>query len=755
MLPFPRRTPRFRFLRTLPGLLVGAGLVLLGGVPQVAAQGATQAVTTIPITTESTALVLQTDASQRLNTVYFGPALAATGDYAGAAAQYNFKDANAGFYPNAYTPAGTWNLSEPALEVLHADGNPSLELHYVRHTVTQPDANSTLTRIVLRDPMYPVEVTLCYQTWTKENVLEQWTEIVHHEKKPITLQKYASTNLYFTQKDCYLTTFQGQYLKEAQPAEAKLLQGTRTVDSKLGTRAMLLQTPNFVLSFGQPARENEGTVLLGQLAWSGNFKLDFEVDSYHNLRFIAGINPYASAYQLPAGQVFRTPSLVYAVSTHGTGAASRGLQSWARRYRVLDGQGERLTLLNNWEATYFDFNESKISALFKDAKSLGVDMFLLDDGWFGNKYPRNNDDAGLGDWQENRKKLPHGLGYLVKEAKKEGVKFGIWIEPEMVNPKSELYEQHRDWVIRQPARPEIYYRNQLVLDLANPQVQDFVYGIVDNLFTKNPELAFIKWDCNAVIYNAYSEYLNKKGLPQSQLYVDYVRGLYSVLQRLRAKYPQVPMMLCSGGGGRGDYELLKYFTEFWPSDDTEPLERIFMQWNYSYFFPAIVSDNHVTDWGKQPLKYRVDVASMGKLGFDIVASKLSASDKQFAQQAVQAYHGFKDVVWHGEQYRLASPYERDLAAIGYVAADKRRAIVFNYLTDTRQKITATPRPVQLAGLDPQLRYRVRELNLYPGTTSTLPADQTYSGDFLMKVGLNPDVTLTRTSVVLELTAVGQ
>jgi alpha-galactosidase len=748
---FPLRTRLFYFLRHLPGLLAAAGLGLLGGAPKAAAQ----APTTIPITTESTALVLQTDASHRLNTVYFGAPLAAVGDYAGAAAQFNFKDANAGFYPNAYTPAGTWNLSEPALEVRHADSNPSLELHYASHTVTRPDANSTLTRILLRDPVYPVEVTLCYQTWAKENVLEQWTEIVHHEKKPITLQKYASANLYFTQKNCYLTTFQGQYLKEAQPAEAKLLQGTRTVDSKLGTRAMLLQTPNFVLSFGQPARENEGTVLLGQLAWSGNFKLDFEVDSYQNLRFIAGINPYASAYQLPAGQVFRTPSLVYAVSTHGTGAASRGLQSWARQYRVLNGQGERLTLLNNWEATYFDFNEQKISALFKDAKSLGVDMFLLDDGWFGNKYPRNNDDAGLGDWQENRQKLPHGLGYLVQEAKKEGVKFGLWLEPEMVNPKSELYEKHRDWVIRQSARPEIYYRNQLVLDLANPQVQDFVYGIVDNLFTKNPELAFIKWDCNAVIYNAYSEYLNKKGLPQSQLYVDYIRGLYSVLQRLRAKYPQVPMMLCSGGGGRGDYELLKYFTEFWPSDDTEPLERIFMQWNYSYFFPAIVSDNHVTDWGKQPLKYRVDVASMGKLGFDIVASKLSASDKQFAQQAVQAYNGFKDVVWHGEQYRLASPYERDLAAIGYVAADKRRAIVFHYLTDTRQKITATPRPVLLAGLDPQLRYRVRELNLYPGTTSTLPADQVYSGDFLMKVGLNPDVTLTRTSVVLELSAVGQ
>ncbi len=297
-------------------------------------------------------------------------------------------------------------------------------------------------------------------------------------------------------------------------------------------------------------------------------------------------------------------------------------------------------MLNNWEATYFDFDEPKLTALFADAKQLGVDLFLLDDGWFGNKYPRNGDNAGLGDWQENVKKLPHGIGYLVKEAQEQGVKFGIWLEPEMVNPKSELYEQHLDWVIRQPQRPEVYFRNQLVLDLSNPAVQDFVFGIVDSLFTKNPSLAFIKWDCNSVIYNAYSAYLEKKKLPQTHLYVEYVQGLYNVLKRLRAKYPKVPMMLCSGGGGRSDYELLKYFTEFWPSDDTEPVERIYQQYDYSYFFPAIATDCHVTNWGKQPMKFKVDVASMGKLGFDIVANKLSSTDLKFCQEAVQHYNGF-------------------------------------------------------------------------------------------------------------------
>ena len=715
--------------------------------------GYSHAQTTIPIETADFAVVLQTDKGNYLNMVYCGKKMPQSADYGGIADGYQFPSDNSGSYNNAYTPAGTWNLVEPAIQVTHPDGNPSLDLNYVSHQTTRPDANSTLTTVKLTDPVYKLTVTLFYKTWPKLNVIEQWSEISNAEKGPVVLQKYASANLFFPNKSFYLTSFQGTYLKEMQPIEEKLQQGLRTIDTKLGTRAMLLGTPNFMVAFDQPAQENSGMVMLGQLAWSGNYKLDFEIDSYQTLRLIAGINPYASAYTLPAGKSFTTPSLIYSLSDRGTGMASRQLQRWARDYRVLDGNGSRLTLLNNWEATYFDFDEPKLSSLIADTKKLGVDMFLLDDGWFGNKYPRNSDNAALGDWQENKKKLPNGIGYLVKEATKTGVKFGIWIEPEMVSPKSELYEKHLDWVIRQPDRPEKYYRNQLVLDLSNPQVQDFVFGVVDGLFTKNPELAFIKWDCNAVIYNAYSAWLNKQKLPQSHLYVEYVHGLYKVLERIRAKYPKVPMMLCSGGGGRGDYELLKYFTEFWPSDDTEPVERIFQQWNYSYFFPAITTDCHVTDWGKQPIKFRVDVASMGKLGFDVVVSHLSPNDLSFCQQAIKNYNGFKDIVWHGDQYRLMSPHDNSVMSMAYVSEDKAKAVMFTYFHDSRVVDTNTKRPIPLAGLDPAKQYRVSEINLYPGTKSTLEEGKTYSGAFLMNVGLNPDVSARRASVVLQLTQV--
>ncbi|QTE40570.2 alpha-galactosidase [Mucilaginibacter gossypii] len=731
--------------KTLPLGLLFAGSMLFAG------RAAAQQVT-IPVETQHNAIVLQTDAEKHLNMVYLGAKLANSAEYAGISKMYKQAD-DSGVQNDAYTPSGSASLGEPAITVTHADGNKSLNLTYVSHAVSKVDDDISLLVVTMKDPVYDFEVKLYYKTYFKEDVTEQWSVIKHNEKGIVTLDKYASANLNLkgnTTGGFWLKQYHGNWAMEMQPEEARLTHGIKTIDSKLGTRANLYEHSMFAISMDKPATEDEGKVLYGAMEWSGNFRIDFELDVANNLKIIAGINNAASEYHLKPGVEFTTPAFLYTYSDHGKGDASRKLQSWARQYKIVDGNGSRLTLLNNWESTYFDFNESKLAGLLKDTKKLGVDLFLLDDGWFGNSHPRNGDNAGLGDWQENKQKLPNGISSLVKEAQANGVKFGIWIEPEMVNPASDLYKAHPDWVIKQPNRPEKYFRNQLVLDLANPKVQDFVFGVVDNLFAKNPDLAYIKWDCNAVIYNAYSAYLKKD---QSHIYVDYVNGLYNVLKRVRAKYPKVPLMLCSGGGGRVDYGALQYFTEFWPSDNTDPLERVFIQWEYSFFYPAITSSNHVTDWGKQPIKFRVDVAMMGKMGFDIVIGKLSESELSFCQSALKNYDALKDVIWHGDQYRLASPWDNDAASIMYVSDDKSKAVMFNYLVNNRYG-SGTKVPVRLKGLDPNKKYRVKEINLYPGAGSVLgKEDLTFTGDFLMNVGINPGNSAYHTSVVLQLEAI--
>ena len=707
----------------------------------------------IKLQTKDLVIVFQTDDHQRLGMVYMGDKLNDDNEYAQIRSAYRYDGANEGIFHMAYTPSGTWNLGEPALSLIHSDGNTSTELLYDSHKTESNMSNVSTTSIVLIDPVYKTKVVLKYKLFYEENVVEQWAEIYNQETGTLRMDKYASANLYLEGEDFYLKHYHGVWAKEMKPETTVLTSGIKTIESKLGARANLLQPPSFVLGIDGPISEDKGKVLLGNLEWTGNFKIDFEIDPYGNLKLIAGINPFASEYSLKAGEKFETPAFVYAYSAKGAGDASRNMHNWARKYKLFDGEGNRLTLLNNWEATYFDFDEQKLVSLFSGAKKLGVDMFLLDDGWFGNKYPRNSDKSGLGDWQENTKKLPNGIPFLVKEAEKAGVKFGIWVEPEMVNPKSELYEKHPDWVIRQKDRPEVYYRNQLVLDLSNPEVQNFVFGVLDTLFTENPKLAFIKWDCNSVIFNAHSAYLEKMKLPQTHLYVDYVKGFYKVMERIRAKYPNVPMMLCSGGGGRADYKALSYFTEFWLSDNTDPIERVFIQWENSFLFPSIASDNHITDWSKVGIKFRTDVAMMGKMGYDIVVDHLDENELTFSQEALKKYDELKPVIWRGDLFRLVDPWENPMAVVQYVSKDKSKSVMFNYVISNRYGAGNSTKPIVLQGLDPNKKYKIQEINVFPGSFKVIDETKVYSGDYLLKIGFNPVLSSRRTSVVLEISEV--
>ena len=692
------------------------------------------------ISTKHTSLVLTVGKNKRLYQSYLGKRLLTQQDL------HYLTDMR----HEVYVPGGMEDLHQPALQVVHADGNQSLVLEYQGRSSKKIDGDETETLITLKDPKYPVEVELHYAAFYQENVIKTWTTIRNKENAPLKLSNYASAMLNFDGNQYWLTQFHGDWASEMRMEESALTSGIKIIDSKLGTRPDVYEAPLFMLALNKPASETEGEVIAGTLAWTGNFQFQFEIDEHNALRVISGINPYASAYALPAGKSFTTPAFIFTYSNEGKGQVSRNLHRWAANYGIIDGTKPRYTLLNNWESTFFNFNEAKITGLFDGAKTLGLDLFLLDDGWFANKYPRDNDKQGLGDWEENKAKLPNGIGYLVKQAEAKGIKFGIWIEPEMVNPKSELYEKHPDWILKLPMRNEDYQRSQLVLDLTNPQVQDFVYATIDNMLTKNPGIAYIKWDCNRTMTNTYSPYLKEN---QCNLYVDYTLGFYKTLDRIRAKYPHLFMMLCSGGGGRTDYGALKYFDEFWPSDNTDPMERIYIQWGYSMFFPSFSVSDHITSWNKQAsLKFRTDVAMMGRLGYDIDIKKMTSAEIQFSKQAVINYKRLSDVIWHGDLYRLISPYDEKRAVLMYVDSTKTKAVLFSYVLNLR--FHQTFNSVKLAGLDPKQSYRVVETNLAPDAKSGLKENGiVYSGDYLMTVGLqlSPGYALPQSSAVIEIT----
>ena len=361
--------------------------------------------------------------------------------------------------------------------------------------------------------------------------------------------------------------------------------------------------------------------------------------------------------------------MLWTFSDHGKGQVSRNFHRWARKYGVRDGDTPRPVLLNNWEATYFNFDEEKIVSLFDGAKELGAELFLLDDGWFGNKHPRNNDSAGLGDWQANHQKLPHGLSHLADEAQKRGIRFGIWMEPEMVNPASELYEQHPDWVIKQPNREPDLSRNQLDLDLSNPQVREFAWQAIDDTLSSNPGITYMKWDANRYVTQPGSTYLSPTA--QSNLLIDYNFALYDIMQRVATKHSGVTMMGCAGGGGRADFGAMRYFHSFWPSDNTDPRARILIQWGFGHFFPACAISNHVTRMGNRPLKFTLDVAMSGAMGLDLDVSKLSPEQRKQISAAVKLYKDeLRPIVQQGDLYRLESPYDHPRAVMNYVSVDQ-------------------------------------------------------------------------------------
>ena len=699
----------------------------------------------ISIETEATSLNLLVTEGGTLQTLHYGTRISGADAWAGI----NLKsDDYNGCRGLTYPATGGRFIGEPALHVKYADGTHNTELYF---SGVERNGNSTV--IGLKDPVTNLQVKLVYDAYPKENVIVMHSEILNGGKKPVELLNAASASIYVDASQYLLTHFHGAWAAEMQMENELLGHDVKVIESRRGVQATQGNNPSFLLSLGTAElRENEGDVIAGALAWSGNFRLSFEQDDANRLNIVTGISPHASAYPLKSGATFVTPDMIYTFSADGAGGASRNLHRWARNYGVYGGGAVNPTLLNSWEGAYFNFTTPVLLGMIDDAASMGLEMFVLDDGWFGNEYPRNNDDAGLGDWEPNVTKIPEGIDYVAQYAHGKGLKFGIWIEPEMVNPQSNLAHKHPDWVVQSPGR-EIYQgRNQWVLDLSNPAVEDFVFGIFDRTMQLAPGIDYIKWDCNRVIQSFGSPYL--KGA-QDRFYIEYVQGLYNVMRRIREKYPDVLVQCCSSGGGRIDYGALKYCNEVWTSDDTDARMRAYIQYATNLIYPACIMASHVSAVPNHqtsnvtPLKFRFDMACSGRLGLELQPKNFAPADRALADRCIKSYKQYRDLVFGGDVYRLASPYDSHYYGVMYVSEDKSRAVVFTYCLDFEPR-TVGGKVFKLSGLDPSRSYKVVEQNV--DRSCWWGNGGTFSGSFLSGGGFNPVLPQIYSSAVFVLEA---
>ena len=699
------------------------------------------------ISTPNTSLLLVADTGKPLYQAYYGNRL-------------NDKDAATAFEVesplSAYPVYGQgFTLGEPALAARHADGNMTLDMVVVdvkseaadTRYATQTQApvagkgKAKTTRITLRDKVYPFTVDICYKTYDDNDVIETWAEISHQEKGDVTLNQYASAYLPVRQGDVWVSHLHGTWANEANLVQEPLNRGLFVVKNKDGMRNSHTDHAEIMLTLDGKPQENYGRTIAAALCYSGNYKLRIDTDDSQYHHFLAGINEDNSAYTLKKNERFITPVLAFTYSDEGMSGASRNMHKWARGYRMAHGNADRRVLLNSWEGVYFDINEAGMAQMMGDIADMHGELFVMDDGWFGDKYPRKDDTSSLGDWTVDSRKLPGGVARLVEMADSCGVKFGIWIEPEYCNTVSELYEKHPDWIIRSDGRDVVTGRGgtQCTLDLSNPQVQDYVFGIVDRILMENPRIAYIKWDANMNVSAHGSQYLPKDR--QSHMYIEQHKGFAKVCDRVRAKYPDLVIQACASGGGRANYGVLPWFDEFWVSDNNDALQRIYMQWGTSLFFPASLMASHISaSPGHQthrrvPIKYRVDVAMSGRLGMEIQPKNMTDEEKTFCRKAIDNYKRIRPLVQHGDLYRLKSPYDRDgVASLMYVSPSKDEAVFYWWRTEYLFQ-HHVPR-IAMCGLDPDKTYVVEELNRLDDNSPITQEGKTFSGAYLMSNGLD-------------------
>ncbi len=625
---------------------------------------------------------------------------------------------------------------EPALKVTRANGNRDLVLHYQSHRIAEHQLD-----VVLKDIRDNIEVTLHYRVFP-QGILSRWSTIRNGTGQTLTVEDAQSASWYLPHGTGYqLSYLSGRWAAETQLNHEPIHEGTKVLESRLGHTGHNLN-PWFAIDEGG-ADETHGRIWCGALGWSGNWRISVEETPYGQVRVTGGLNPFDFSYPLKPGESLETPEFYGGFSNEGFGGASRMLHQFERDEIEPHGAKARVrpVLYNSWEATEFNVNEAGQKQLADKAAKLGVELFVMDDGWFGK---RNDDHAGLGDWFVNKAKFPNGLKPLISYVNGLGMDFGLWVEPEMVNPDSDLYRAHPDWVMNFPGRPRSELRNQLVLNLARSDVRDYIFSVLDKLASEN-NIRYFKWDMNRIF--AEPGWPEQAPAEQRKLWVQYVRNLYDIIDRLRAKHPNLEIESCSGGGGRIDLGILKRVEEVWTSDNTEAFDRLRIQEGFSEaysakFMSAWVTDVPNTNGRSTPLKYRFLVAMQGVLGIGANLNKWTAEDAKLATAMVVLDKRIRDTVQNGSLYRLLSPRSNDVTANQYVSTGGRESILFAF-RHSQQYLTNAPL-IYLRGLNPKSIYSLES----PDHKLSAAQGNEFSGAYLMDHGVQLSLTGDYDSTVL-------
>ena len=621
--------------------------------------------------------------------------------------------------PQEYAGWGAGLFVEPALKVTFADGNRDLVLHYESHTSTANGFD-----VVLKDIARPIFVTLHYAMDAESGILGRSATIENRGANSVTVEQAAAAAWALPAGQYTLNYLTGRWAGEWTLNQEEVRHGARVIESRRGSTGHQ-SNPWFAIQEG-PSNENHGSVWFGALAWSGSWRITVEKDQLDAVRVTGGYNPFDFGYVLKAGEKLETPVFYGGYSREGLGGASRILHAYEIAHILprtaatanQTAPKPRPVIYNSWEATEFRVNEAGQMALAEKAAALGIDRFVMDDGWFGQ---RKDDHAGLGDWYVNKEKFPNGLKQLIDKVHTLGMDFGLWVEPEMVNPDSDLFRAHPDWVLHFPGRPETEQRNQLVLNLARTDVRDYILGFLDKLVSEN-DIAFLKWDYN----RNWSEpgWDQLPAAEQKKVYVSFTDNLYWILSELRKKHPKLEIESCSGGGGRVDLGILRYTDEVWPSDNTDPFDRLTQQDGFTYAYTPQVMMAWVTD-SPHDLEHQIRVTSIpyrmlssmqGSLGIGADIAKWTPEDAATAKRLIAAYHQVQPTIVQGALYRLISPRDgSEFSATQTVRADKGQSVVFAFIHST-QEGRGFP-TLKLQGLDPAAEYSLSwiEGKAQPGT----------------------------------------